>query len=305
MVKGFYTKDGKVRPITIRTKKPTNQFRGYNLSLTDIASSAYAAHHLHDEFVKAGLRGDRKQQLAIKRAIVSAGNKAEVAGNHDVALIYRKAHQDMLLPSKDGLVYRTNAVGKREKIEYDGMYLTKLQEEREYAQKRGWTGEVAKIDKELAKRAKDKTASKRNGIEMGYEKVMQSSIKDEGSDADKYEKMAAQAKAEGRTQDAKVLCGIAKDETRHEKLLKKIEKKTIKFPKNVIWVKTPNSPYWSNQPIEYSSKKQANQVAKHMQHATNYKGWSVQVLPKGQEPKTSNGELVMHYHDKPNNTKVG
>jgi rubrerythrin len=109
------------------------------------------------------------------------------------------------------------------------MYLTKLQEEREYAQKRGWTGEVAKIDKELAKRAKDKTASKRNGIEMGYEKVMQSSIKDEGSDADKYEKMAMQAKAEGRTQDAKVLCNISKDEARHEKALKKIEQKTKSF----------------------------------------------------------------------------
>jgi hypothetical protein len=99
---------------------------------------------------------DRKTKIAIKRAVVSAGNKAEVDGNGDVALIYRKTHQDMLLPAKDGLVYAHDASGKLSKIDYGWRSLTELEKDREYNTKWGLTGEIAKIDKELAKRIRDR-----------------------------------------------------------------------------------------------------------------------------------------------------
>jgi len=139
--------NGTAYPITPRVYRAKTVNK--SLSLTSTSQAVEDAKAMHDRFLNAK---DRKTKLAIKRAVVSAGNKAETTGQHDVALVYRKTHTDMLLPAKDGLVYRTNAVGKREKVEYDGMYLSNLQEERAYAAKRGWTGEVKLIDKELARR---------------------------------------------------------------------------------------------------------------------------------------------------------
>jgi hypothetical protein len=44
--------------------------------------------------------------------------------------------------------------------DYKMMYLSQLEQERDYAAKRCWTGEVAKIDVELEKRKKDREAHK-------------------------------------------------------------------------------------------------------------------------------------------------
>lgn len=63
-----------------------------------------------------------------------------------------------------GLIYRTNASGKKENVDYKAMYLTNLYEELAYAKRRGWSGEVLKINAELEKRKQDRKAH--GGVEV-------------------------------------------------------------------------------------------------------------------------------------------
>lgn len=151
--------NGKVKRFQIRTVKyqycPSPQ-AVMLFPLNDKKTASIMSETAVNQFKAYLASGDIEKARKLKRAIVSAGNKSEAAGNSDIALLYRKSHQNMLLPDKDGLIYAYDANGKRVKRDYDAMSLTDLKNEAEYYQKLGLTGEVAKINKVLIKRAKER-----------------------------------------------------------------------------------------------------------------------------------------------------
>ncbi len=87
-------KNRKIYPISSHVKFAYQGHENW-LPLDSRTGASTHAKHAHDLFVEAGLKGDRKQQLAIKRALVSAGNKAKAAGNDDVAKVYEMTYKDM------------------------------------------------------------------------------------------------------------------------------------------------------------------------------------------------------------------
>lgn len=100
MPKGFYTKDGKVRPITPKTFYRTKALGGtFNFSLDDIPRAQFNSQSALTLFNEQSL--SRKQKLQIKRATVSAANKARAQGHPEVAEVYEKAYKQMNIDNKN------------------------------------------------------------------------------------------------------------------------------------------------------------------------------------------------------------
>jgi hypothetical protein len=95
----FYTKNGKVRPITPKTFYQTKALGGtFNFSLDYIPRAQVNSQSALTLFNEQSL--SRKEKLQIKRATVFAANKARAQGHPEVAEVYEKAYKQMILPSK-------------------------------------------------------------------------------------------------------------------------------------------------------------------------------------------------------------
>lgn len=93
----FYTKNGKVRPIT--PKILTTSYQRYTISTTNKDAAESTAMDILMEYHRPVT--NRETKIKLKRALVSAANKARAQGHPEVAEVYEKAYKQMNIDNKN------------------------------------------------------------------------------------------------------------------------------------------------------------------------------------------------------------